>query len=127
MRRLNLFTLLRFIRKIKVLLGLYTQRSCFYLFSIEVEPLFERKFYEKLIGLGYQYNYLSYQEQGQVMNVRKLIGVKQIHLRLYKDGAVHGHYELNYEFYPKGHLHGEMLTVIPNSELNKIKKVLLNG
>jgi len=124
MGRINLFSLLRFIRKIKVMLGCSIQRSPFYLFNVMMDPCVVCKFYELLIPLGYQYNYLSYQERGQVMNVRKLTGVKQFHLRLYDDGAVHGHYELNYEFFPNGHLAGEMLTVIPDPEFQKIKKAL---
>jgi len=124
MGRINLFSLLRFIRKIKVMLGCYTQRSPFYMFSVTMDPCVVRKFYDLLIPLGYQYNYFSYTEPGQVLNIRKLVGVKQFHLRLYDDGAVHGHYELNYEFFPNGHLAGEMLTVIPDPELKKVKKAL---
>lgn len=124
MGRLNLFTVLRFYRGIKVALGFYSDRSPFHLFHINQWPGFERVFYLYLIGIGYQYNYMSLQEKGQVMNVRRLTGVMQYHLRLFSDGEVRGHFELNYEFFPEGHLRGEDLVEIDATEKKMIRKAL---
>lgn len=124
MGRLNLFTVLRFYRRIKVLLGFYTKRSPSHLFHVKQWPRFERVFYKALIEIGYQYNYLSMQEKGQVMNVRRLAGAMQYHLRLFSDGEVRGHYEYNYEFDPEAHLRGESLAEIDAAEKRRIKKAL---
>lgn len=127
MECINLFTVSRFSRKIKVLLGFYSDRSPFYMFHVNQWPRFERVFYKALIEIGYQYNYLSLQEKGQVMNVRRLTGAMQYHLRLFSDGEVRGHYEYNYEFCPQAHLHGEGLVGIVAGEKRRIKKALSNA
>ena len=69
-----------------------------------------RAFERKMISIGYQYNYFSFTERGQVSNMRKLYllngEVRQKHIRLFDDGHVHAHDELAYEFDALGHVNG---------------------
>jgi hypothetical protein len=55
-----------------------------------------------LIILGYQPNYFSFGDQGQVTSMRKMYvdpeGFwRQIHIRVHEDGEIRGHDELSYE------------------------------
>ena len=75
------------------------------------------KFESLLIGKSYQYNYFSYTEKGQVSNMRKLYieivngydEIRQIHVRLFKDGSIYAHDELAYEYDALGHVNTESL------------------
>ena len=85
----------------------------------------------KLIPLGYQYNYFSYNFTDQICNVRKLVlahehenEIWQYHLRLYKYGTVTGHYEISYEENAGQHIRGEGLTEISEAEQEKIIEAL---
>ena len=62
--------------------------------------------YNRLIPFAYQINYIGYNDNGEVLSLRKLYGMRQIHLRLFDDGEVRIHDEYNYEFYPIEHLKG---------------------
>lgn len=74
------------------------------------------EFEKILIGMGYQYNYFSYTEHGQLSNMRKLYtsGIndevfRQVHIRLFDDGSVHAHDEFTYEYDAIGHINGVTL------------------
>jgi len=122
---INLFKLLDLIHYVKIKLGFHTPRSPYYLFKIKnFEQWDLDDLYLTLINLGYQYNYMSYQEPQQVFNVRKLYKNRQIHVRIYKDGTVHGHDEYNYEFKPFRHLRASTLTFISEHEREALKKWL---
>ena len=96
-------------------------------------------FMRRLIPLGYQYNYFSYNFKDQICNVRKLVLVKstasipafyiedetwQYHLRLYDSGKVTGHFEKSYEENAMEHIRGVGLTDIPEAEQKKIVEAL---
>ena len=75
------------------------------------------KFELLLIGKAFQYNYFSYTEKEQVSNMRKLYTefingdeeIRQIHVRLFKDGSIYAHDELAYEYDALGHVNTESL------------------
>jgi len=80
---------------------------------VDVDESYIQAFERKMIGIGYQYNYFSFTERGQVSNMRKLYilngEVRQKHIRLFDDGHVHAHDELAYEFDAIGHVNGNTL------------------
>jgi hypothetical protein len=92
----------------------------------QVDPgLTAEEVYERLIPLCYQYNYLGATNRNQILQVRKLIDKKhQIHLRLYKNDWLTGHYELQPDFDPRAHLKGEDLRELTISEEMEIRGVL---
>jgi hypothetical protein len=69
-----------------------------------------------MIGIGYQYNYFSYTEDGQISNMRKLYmdgtTIRQRHVRLFNDGCVYAHDELAYEHDAIGHTNAVTLDKI---------------
>jgi hypothetical protein len=72
-----------------------------------------QEFERRMISIGYQYNYFSFTERGQLTNMRKLYilngEVRQKHIRLFDDGQVYAHDELAYEFDALGHVNGRTL------------------
>ena len=96
------------------------------------------EFMRRLIPLGYQYNYFSYNFKDQICNVRKLVlesvasipayehenEIWQYHLRLYEYGKVTGHFEVSYEENAGQHIRGEGVTEIPEVEREKIVEAL---
>ena len=93
----------------------------------------------RLIPLGYQYNYFSYNFKDQICNLRKLVlfeplafiaayehenEIWQYHLRLYDSGKVTGHFEKSYEENAMEHIRGEGLTEISEAEREKIVEAL---
>ena len=80
---------------------------------VDVSEFGIQAFERKMISIGYQYNYFSYTERGQVSNMRKLFilngEVRQKHIRLFDDGLVYAHDELAYEFDAIGHVNGRTL------------------
>jgi hypothetical protein len=80
-----------------------------------------------MVGYGFQYNYFSYNERGQVSNMRKLYTVgmdddiiRQIHIRLFDDGHVSAHDELAYEYDALGHMTRHTLR-----EIDYVEKMLI--
>ncbi len=92
-------------RKLKSIFA-STKRGVYPEFSTDLSP---DEAYRVLIGLGFQWNYVSYHEKGEVLNVRKLYDDRQIHVRLFNDKIVTVHDELNYDFHPFEHLKGVSL------------------
>ena len=81
--------------------------------------------YKQLIPHCYQYNYVSTTYLKQIFTVRKLTDLAhQIHLRFYSDGWVSGHYELQSEEDPFGHLNGVDLRELTPVEKAEIKQIL---
>lgn len=119
-----LFKLIRWTRVMQAwLFGNKYENELFGLFLIDLTL---EQFYEKLIPICFQYNYIGAAYRGQLFQIRKLIGLKhQIHLRLYKSNWVTGHYELQPEMDPKGHLNGVDLRTLTDGEVNTIKEALV--
>jgi len=66
----------------------------------------------KLIKIGYQPNYFSFGDEGQVTSMRRMYidsdGYwRQEHIRVHKDGEIRGHDELSYEESAIEHVKGE--------------------
>ena len=91
-----------------------------------------KKFESLLIGKAFQYNYFSYTEKGQVSNMRKLYiecingdeEIRQIHLRLFKDGSIYAHDELAYEYDALGHVNTKSLKRINSINEHDLIKLL---
>lgn len=99
--------------------------------NIEREPYPEFKtdmppedVYDNLIPFGYQINYVAFNDRQEVLNIRKLYGKRQIHLRLFEDYEVRLHDEWNYEFYPIEHLDGESLKEVDRPTILQLKEIL---
>jgi len=75
------------------------------------------EFEKILIEKGYQYNYFSYTEKGQVSNMMKLYinivngieKIRQVHVRLFNDNSIYVHDELAYEYDALGHVKAKTL------------------
>jgi len=98
-----------------------TKRSEFFKFHTHDKPAF---IYESLIPFGYQTDYISYTEKGEVLNIRYLYDKRQIHIRVYKDDEVRMHDEYNYEFYPIAHLNGESVRKVDRKTVEQLKEIL---
>ena len=96
-------------------------------YPIYVTKLSVDAFEKRMVGYGFQYNYFSYNERGQVSNMRKLYTVgmdddviRQIHIRLFDDGHVSAHDELAYEYDALGHMTRRTLR-----EIDYVEKMLI--
>lgn len=85
-----------------------------------------------LIEKSYQYNYFSYTEKGQVSNMRKLYinvvnrneEIRQIHIRLFKNGSIYVHDELAYEYDALGHIKAKTLQRPNVNDEHEIVRIL---
>jgi len=110
------------VRKIKELIPfINTPRGPFYEFKTKFDA---DKVYSTLIPFGWQINYISYHEKDEILGLRKLYDVRQIHLRLFKDGEVRIHDEYNYDFYPVKHMHGEDFKPADRATVTQLKEML---
>lgn len=80
--------------------------------------------YWALIGIGYQTDRYVWEDTGPGISVRKLYGERQIHVRIFPDGQVRAHDELNAEFKESGHYNSETLTMPETEELVRIHEAL---
>lgn len=64
-------------------------------------------FIHELIKIGYGNHFVAWRDSGELIGLRITDGFKyQYHLRVFANGAVHGHYEYTPEAHPFGHLMG---------------------
>lgn len=79
---------------------------------------------ERLINIGYQPNYFSFGDQGQITSMRKMFVDNDIwwqwHVRIHEDGEIRGHEELSYEEDAIRHKNGDIVNQIPEKELKII-------
>lgn len=119
-------------RKIKSLIPFVTTDRT--PFSLGMTSCEVNEFENRLIRNGYQYNYFSFHEKGQVTNMRKLFIVnevdkkviRQYHVRLFKDGEVRAHEEYAYEESMFKHVNGITIQPLPECELETIYKYIIN-
>lgn len=95
--------------------------------------IFEVDDFERiLIEKGYQYNYFSYTEKGQISNMRKLYinivngieEIRQVHIRLFNDNSIYVHDELAYEHDAIGHIKAKTLQRPNINDEHEIVKIL---
>jgi len=127
---------LKIYRQIKIVISyifpwLAASQTKYPLFKVDVSKFDADKLYNMLAPIGYQYNYWSFQCRGQLGNWRKLYWdpeykkyTWQIHLRLFKDGMLCGHWEPNYEFDLKGHYDETKCLHVPKGEV-KLVEILI--
>ena len=123
-------------RRIKGIFVREKTASDYFIVNYNPDP---EEFMRRLIPLGYQYNYFSYNFKNQICNVRKLVlfepiasipayehenEIWQYHLRVYDSGKVTGHFEVAYEENAGQHIRGEGLTEISEAEREKIVEAL---
>ena len=106
-------------------------RQEFVLTKINPRILSREEFAIKLITIGYQFNYFSYEDKDEIMNLRKLYisphhQIRQYHIRLYNDGEVRAHDEISYEEDAVAHIDGVSSGSIPILEKEKIINALDN-
>ena len=105
-------------------------RTPYFQFSIET-PFDEGRVLRALINIGFQWNYWSYFEKGQVINVRRCYVedgiIRQEHVRIFEDGEVRAHDELAYEESAVGHLRGETVRNVKPSTQEELRRALLGG
>ena len=90
------------------------------------------EFEKRLIEKGYQYNYFSYTEKGQVSNMRKLYinivngieEIRQVHIRLFNDNNIYVHDELAYEHDAIGHIKAKTLQRPNINDEHEIVRIL---
>ncbi len=113
-----LYKLTRWTRQLRIWLGGNRDREeRFKLFQL-LPRIGDIDFRRKLIPLMYQENLFSHTFKDQIATVRKLSedGKHQYHLRLYSDGWITGHYEMDYYMYQKEHLDGKDLRKLTRKE-----------
>jgi len=86
---------------LKRFLKLGSERQEFLVGSTELSA---DRIYQKLIAIGYQWDYFAYNDDGENVSMRKLYDNRQIHVRTFDDGTIRMHDELNYEIEPVKHL-----------------------
>lgn len=102
-------------------LKMSTNRQPFQVGFINTDKINEDILFEKLISVGYQWDYFAYHDEGEIISMRKLYENRQIHVRIFKDEEITMHDELNYEFDPIGHL--KIKAIMPAPEA--VKEVLI--
>jgi len=60
--------------------------------------------FEKLVSIGFQWDYFAYNDDGEQVSMRKLYRNRQVHVRTFENGEIRMHDELNYEFEPVKHI-----------------------
>jgi hypothetical protein len=60
--------------------------------------------FERLLTMGYQWDYFAYNDDGEQVSMRKLYNNRQVHVRTFENGEIRMHDELNYEFEPVKHI-----------------------
>lgn len=116
-----LITVYWYINELKKRLGFVNEREPY---VIGQTSFTMDKCYEALIPICYQFNPVAWEDVGEGLSVRKLYSDRQIHVRVFEDGEVRVHDELNYEFDPLGHYNGRTLTIPAPEELEKIMAAL---
>lgn len=75
---------------------------------------------KRLIDIGYQPNYFSFGDEGQITSMRKMFIYNtlwlQWHVRIHKDGEIRGHEEFSYEEDAVRHKNGDYVIRIPKEE-----------
>jgi len=100
-------------------LGFKKEPEEFNLFKVNLSSL--EQVVDRLRSNRYYYNDFSTTYKGQVYTVRKLLDLDhQIHLRIYRDGTVTGHYELQPE-HATEHLKGVELRKLTPSEIEEVR------
>ncbi len=105
-------------------------RQNFVLTKIDPRTLSKEEFVKRLIGLGYQFNYFSYQDKDEITNLRKLYispepyKIRQFHIRYYNDGEIRAHDELSYEEDAIAHVDGVSMSEIPTTERELLIKCI---
>jgi len=83
-----------------------------------------QEFLRRMTSIGYCYNYWSYDEKGQVANVRRCFlhneEIWQYHGRLYEDGELRFHREISYESDMEKHMAGETVARLPSEEIVRV-------
>jgi hypothetical protein len=78
--------------------------------------------------LHYHDNHLAYADKDEVFSVRRLKWFQstwyQVHVRGYKDGEVHAHYEVTPEADPWAHYHATTLQRLPGVELAELEDAI---
>lgn len=104
-------------------------RQDYVLTKIDPRTLTKEEFAKRLITIGYQFNYFSFQDKDELINLRKLYispkyQIRQYHIRLYADGEIRAHDELSYEEDAIGHVDSISMQEIPTTEKEAIIKIL---
>ncbi len=73
-------------------------------FLVGHTKLFPDEVYQKLVAIGYQWDYFAYNDDGEQVSMRKLNKDRQVHVRAFDDGTIRMHDEFNYEIEPVKHL-----------------------
>lgn len=100
---------------------------------IKTEPEMTNTIYNELLKRGFQPNYFSYYDSGELFNLRRLaknlnlfsVNGKgyQEHIRGFPD-EIRGHYEITYEEDAALHLSGNTITVLPEETIQEIKQIV---
>ncbi len=119
---------------LKIKLWILWKRYILSLFKHDMEPYFIGYTHLKLddientlINMGYQPDYFSFDNKGQITSMRKIyitsLGVwRQKHIRAFEDGTITGHDELTFEEDAEAHLRGDTMHSIDAEELVLIQK-----
>lgn len=133
---MNSFEFRTFIRRFKYLFQKYILRrkpGRQRFFIIKIEPEMVDTVYDELLKRGFQPNYFSYYDSGEVCNVRRLAKNRQLflehkegfqeHVRVFPN-EIRGHYEIKYEEDAKRHLDGSTVTSLSRGTNQEIKQIV---
>ncbi len=120
-----LYHLILLFRRIKIALARTKEPPEYNLLEIDIK-LPVKEITKKLWEYNYYYNDLSITYIGQVATWRRLVGLDyQIHLRLYKNGLVTGHFEVSTR-HQSSHLLGASFRPLLCEEKNIILNMFKN-
>lgn len=107
-----------------ILKGVGKMENEHYLFTLS-EPLSDTAVCLRLAKQGWQPNLLGYSHRGQIYQCRKVSvhddTLCQLHVRVYDDGKVTGHFEVAPEWDEKSHLRGVKLRTMNRREAQRLK------
>ena len=116
-----IFRVQRFIKFI--LKGVGKKEQEHYLFTFPDKST-DLELYVRLAGCGWTPNYMGYPYKGQIYQCRRLLkaGKYQLHVRIYRDGTVTGHFEITPEWDTSDHLSGVDLRTMNKFESLRLKE-----
>ena len=106
-----------------LLRGIGKREAEHYLFTFP-DKMTDFELYTRLAECGWTPNYMGYIYKGQIYQCRRLlrIGKYQLHVRIYNDGVVTGHFEVTPEWDTSNHLSGVGLRTMNKPEAIRLKE-----
>lgn len=118
-----LITLYFYVNRMKRAIGLQIEREPY---SVGKTGFTMSKCFELLTALGYTWDYWAWEDIGEGISMRITYLTRMVHVRVFTDGEIRMHDELNYEIDPQGHYNSSTLKPADDKEILRVSSVLID-